>query len=126
MAVQQVFHVTNVVVPAAPPTVFAPNSSGAAVPAGGISWTLLVDSAGYSAGSSADMTVQYQYGGVWTDDVGVTGFTLGTFTGKTGPTTVNSVNSSIGISANPYPSNVRLKIDRIPAGTIASITVNVQ
>ena len=128
-----VFNVTNVVVPAAPPTFFAPSSAGVAVPAGATGWSLFVDSTGYSAGSSASMTVQYQYSGVWVNDVGVSGFTMGSYTnGKGVVTSVNSLNSSIGSFDNtghrigPYPDRVRLQIDQITAGTIASITVNVQ
>ncbi len=125
MATQQVFHATNVVVPAAPPTFWAPSTAGSAVPSGGLQWQLLIDSAGYAAGSSADLTVEYQYSGVWVSDVSAGGFSLGTISSLHGPTTVNSLASSIGVRANPYPARVRLRVDRIPAGTLASITVNI-
>lgn len=117
---------TNVVVPVSPPTHFYPNATGDAIPAGGLSWTLAVDSSGYSPGDTADLAIEYQYSGVWVQDVAVGGFTLGTFTGKSGPTSINTINSSIGINANPYPARGRIRIDRMPAGTVASITLSVQ
>jgi len=118
---------TNVVVPAVPPSIFYPNSTGDAVPAGGTSWKLTVDSALFSAGSTADLTVQYQYAGVWVDDAGVGGFTLGPRTDvKTGlTTTLNNLTSSIGSNANPYPDRGRIRVDSCPAGTISSITLEI-
>lgn len=120
-----VSHRTNVSVPTTPPTHYYPNQTGDAIPAGGLHWSLAIDSSGYPAGSSADLAVEYEYSGVWQQDVVVTGFTLGSYTDRHGTTTINTIASSIGVNANPYPSNGRIRIDRIDAGTIASITLSV-
>lgn len=116
---------TNVAVPTTPPTHYYPNQTGDAIPAGGVSWTLTIDSSGYPNGSSADLAIEYEYNGVWQEDVSVGGFTLGSYTGKLGTTTINTLASSIGVNANPYPSHGRIRIDRIDAGTIASITLSI-
>lgn len=123
---QTAFTATNVHVAAAPPTVFLPSSNGAVVPVGGLSWQLAVTSSLYAAGSAADMAIEYEYSGVWRQDVAVGGFTLGPYTDRHGNvTSTNFVNSSIGSNANPYPSNVRLRVDSIPAGTLDSVTLTI-
>jgi len=195
MAVQQVFRATNVVVPVAPPVFFAPDSTGIVVPAGGSGWNCVVDSAGYTPGSSATFTVQFERSGVWKDDIQAIGFTLGpysrgflvtavtntnhptittnkphtlqagdsviiagvlgavgvngtwsvlaapsttTFTINTGApgvytsggtidatVTINNFgSSSIGTQGDAYPDNIRLRVDSVPSGTLAAITLN--
>jgi hypothetical protein len=117
---------TNVSVPASPPAHFYPNSNGDPIPAGGVRWRVTVDSASYAAGSTADFTVQYQYNGVWQDDLGVSGFTLGSRTDKFGNVvTTNNLGSKIGVTANPYPDRGRIRIDVMPAGTADSITLEI-
>jgi hypothetical protein len=117
---------TNVNVPVSPPVHFYPNSNGDPIPAGGVRWRVTVDSASYAAGSTADFTVQYQYNGVWQDDAGVGGFTLGSRTDKLGNTvTTNTLSSQIGVTATPYPDRGRIQIDSMPAGTVDSITLEI-
>lgn len=117
---------TNVAVPTTPPTHFYPNSNGDAIPAGGLRWQVTVVSSLYPQGSSADLTVQYQYSGVWQDDASVGGFTLGQYNDKNGnPTNTNTLSSQIGVTANPYPDRGRIRIDRIDSGTLDSVTLEV-
>lgn len=117
----------NVHVPTAPPQFFWPNGTlGAAVPSGGLNWELVVTSSKFPTGSSCDLTVQYQYsGGVWQDDVGAGGFTLGPYLLKGVLTSTNGIGSSIGVGASPYPTHARLRVDACPAGTLDLLSVTV-
>jgi hypothetical protein len=107
---------TYVDLPGAPPVQYYPDEMGDAIPPGGARWQLLVDSAGYPEGSSADLALEYQYDGMWLQDTIVGGFELGS---------VNWLRSSIGAMAMPYPSHARVRVDRLDAGTLASVTLEI-
>lgn len=182
----------NVHLAVAPPSYNVPNTNGAAVPAGLTSWDMTVVSSRYAAGSSADLAVEYLYGGSWIQTEFVGGFPLGPYacdgggvvgvtdtvnptisvadrspvdvgwtvtisgvqgaTGVNGTWTVASVldstnftitaaapgvytgggsvttatgllHSNVQLFGEPYPTRVRLRIDRVASGTLDSVVL---
>lgn len=141
MATQTVFNQNNVVLPAAPPTYYAPSPAGVAVPAGKTAWELLFDTTGLTPGQLlVNVTLEYQRAAQWTDKAGFVhpanewlpdmGADLRTGPqGKTG-SPIARMASSIGavgpggVMVEPYPSNARFRVDQCPGWTVPNIKLN--
>jgi hypothetical protein len=123
MAIVQVSHRINVPVTAAPPSYFVPNATGDPVPSGAASWNIVVDSPAYASGLSADFAIEGLRGGVWVQETITKGFGLGSFINDD-TKLATTINTSVVGPFPDAPTMMRLRMDRIPAGVLASITIN--
>ena len=127
MTLTQILSAQNVAIAAAPPSEFLPDSNGIVLTStAALGYQVETNSPGYSSGSSADLFVEVRLkaGNVWKQVGGAGGYTLGQYIDSDSHLSVTTNHFSFTAQAGLRGhTRARVRVDRVPAGTIATVTV---
>ena len=122
MAITDIFQASNVVMAAAPPSYVEPDANGIGVTGSALGYRVTIDSPLYANGSTADVAIELRApGNVWNQIASVGGLPLGSHVDD-GVTTTQSILEFTITNGVSNHNAVRLRVDRIPAGTISTVT----